>query len=273
MSRCNADWWLDLAITLTWRLAATGAALAAGVIDLPRARLIAEATALLAEQDARAVEDQVLPRAGELTNAGLRAALRRAVIAADPDGAERRRQQSEARAKLCLYPDEDGTATLAGYQLPGIGAAAAMARISALARALKASGAGGGIDLLRAQVFLGLLCGTLPLIPPADGAPPDNPRPPTTNPPARPPDTDRRHPAPRQRPQPPGDGTPPGGDPGPPAARPARRPAPADGPARAPQRSPATGAEDPPAEDDATARRPARRPPARRPRPRPGPGI
>ena len=199
MSRCTAEWWLDLAITVTWRLAATGAALAAGMIDLGRARLIAEATALLAEQDARTVEAQVLPRAGELTSAGLRAALRRAVIAADPDGAERRRQESEARAKVCLSPDEDGTATLAGYQLPGIGAAAAMARVSALARALKASGAGGGIDLLRAQVFLGLLCGTLPLIPPAHGAPPDDPPPPDNPPPPG---------------NPPPGGTPPGHGPG-----------------------------------------------------------
>jgi hypothetical protein len=177
MSGCSADWWLDLAVTLAWRLTATGQALATGVIDLPRARLIAEATSLLSDEHARTVEEQVLPRAGELTNAALRAALRRAVIAADPDGAERRRKDSEARAKVCMYPDEEGTAALSGYRLPGISAAAAMARISALARALKASGAGGGIDLLRAQVFLGLLCGTLPLIPPAEGAPPDSPPP------------------------------------------------------------------------------------------------
>ena len=239
MSRCNAEWWLDLAITLRWRLAATGAALAAGTIDLPRARLIAEATALLAEQDARTVEDQILPRAGELTSAGLRAALRRAVIAVDPDGAERRRQQSEARAKVCLYPDEDGTAALAGYQLPGIGAAAAMARISALARALKASGAGGGIDLLRAQVFLGLLCGTLPLIPPADGAPPDNPPPPSDTPPP----SDSTPPS-DTRPRPPGGTPPPGGAPADsPGPRPGR------GPRPRPAQEPGHGHGDPPAED------------------------
>ena len=40
---------------------------------------------------------------------------------------------------------------------------------------MKASGAGGGIDLLRAQVFLGLLLGTLPYIPPAADGPPDSP--------------------------------------------------------------------------------------------------
>ena len=40
-----------------------------------------------------------------------------------------------------------------------------MARITALAKAMKASGAGGGIDVLRAHVFLGLLLGTLLLHP------------------------------------------------------------------------------------------------------------
>jgi hypothetical protein len=57
-----------------------------------------------------------------------------------------------------------------------------MARISALARALKASGSGAGIDLLRAEVFIGLLLGTLPYIPPPADGPPD-PEPPAGDPP------------------------------------------------------------------------------------------
>src|SRR6266566_591565 len=175
MSHASASWWSALAVTLRWRLAATGAALAAGQIDLGRARLIADATAGLGEETARAVEAKILPGAGDQTTAQLRAALRRAVIAADPEGAERRREEAERRARVNLYPDEDGTASLSGYSLPSIRAAAAMARITALARALKAAGAGGGIDLLRAQVFLGLLLGTLPYIPPAAGGPPDSP--------------------------------------------------------------------------------------------------
>jgi hypothetical protein len=36
-------------------------------------------------------------------------------------------------------------------------AAAAMARLTALARGMKAAGKGGGIDLLRAQVLIGLV--------------------------------------------------------------------------------------------------------------------
>ncbi len=177
LSQVAAQSWIDLAVTLRWRLPGTGTALRAGTIDLPRARAIAEATAPLDDDKAKAVEDKVLPRAAEQTTGQLRAALRRAVITADPDGAERRREEAEQRAKVTLYPDPDGTAALTGQNLPGIRAAAAMARITALARALKASGATGGIDLLRAKVFLGLLLGTLPHIPPSPGDPPD-PQPP-----------------------------------------------------------------------------------------------
>jgi hypothetical protein len=175
MSQYGASWWAELAVDLCWRLAATGAALAAGVIDLSRARLIAEATGGLSDAAARAVEERVLPTAGGQTTGMLRAALRRAVIAADPQGAERRREQAERQARVGLYPDAESTATLAGQRLPGVHAAAAMARIKAMARAWQTSGAAGGIDLLCAKVFLGLLLGTLPLIPPAEDAPPDGP--------------------------------------------------------------------------------------------------
>ncbi len=201
MSQASASWWSDLAVTLNWRLAATGAALRAGQIDLGRARLIAEATDALDEETAREVEARVLPSAGDKTTSQLRAALRRAVIAADPKGAERRREEAERRAKVSLYPDQDGTASLAGYSLPSIRAAAAMARITALAKALKAAGAGGGIDLLRAHVFLGLLLGTLPYIPPAADGPPDSP-------PDAPPDEPPSWPPGESLGQPPGDPSP-----------------------------------------------------------------
>ena len=183
MSQYGASCWTDLAITLAGRLTGTAAALRDGVIDLTRARLIAEATSVLDDRAAKLAEEKVLPGAGGKTPAQLRAALRRAVISVDPDAAERRREAAERRAKVGLYGDEEGTATLSGQNLPGAHAAAAMARISALARAMKTSGASGGIDLLRAQVYIGLLLGTLPLIPPAEDAPPD---PPSEGPPSGP---------------------------------------------------------------------------------------
>ena len=171
----SATAWADLAVTLAWRLPETGAALAAGRVDLARARVIAEATSVLGEDAARAVEAKILPEAGRQTTAQLRVRLRRLVMAADPGGAERRRQDAERQAKVSLYADDDGTATLAGAGLPAVEAAAAMARITALARAAKAAGQAGGLDLHRARVMLGLLLGTLPYIPPPGGAPEPEP--------------------------------------------------------------------------------------------------
>ena len=139
--------------------------------------MIARVTGALSDEAARQVEAAVLGRAGWLTLGQLHAALRRAVIKADPKGAERRRREVERKAQVVLYPEDEGTATLAGYALPGVQAAAAMARITALAKAMQAAGNGGRIDLVRARVFLGLLLGTLPYIPPPVGSPPDDPPP------------------------------------------------------------------------------------------------
>ena len=177
MSQYGASDWTDLGCQLRWRLPATFAALASGTIDLARARIIVETTGLLSDEDATAVEQRVLPAAAERTTGQLRAAVRRAVLAVDPDGAEQRRKDTERQAKISLYSGEEGTATLTGSGLPGVQAAAAMARITAMARALKSAGAGGGLDLLRAHIFIGLLLDTLPYIPPPADGPPDNPPP------------------------------------------------------------------------------------------------
>ena len=244
MSHDAATDWADLGVVLTWRLRATGAALAAGEIDLARARMIARMTSALSDTAARAVEAAVLGRAGWLTLGQLYAALRRAVIKADPQGAERRREDAERNAKVVLYPEDEGTATLAGYSLPGVQAAAAMARIAALAKAMKASGTSSGqIDLVRAQVFLGLLLGTLPYIPPAPGAPPDNPPPgddlpgappPAAAPPDAPPPADAPPDAPTDD-RPPADDSPAAPtDDAPPADAPPATPPPADAPPAAP---------------------------------------
>ena len=104
------------------------------------------------------------------------------MIAADPEGAEQRRQDAERHAKVSLYPDPaDGTATLAATRLPGVHAAAGMARLTAIARAMKSAGMGGGLDFLRSVALIGLILGTLPLVPPPAGDPgprrPHRPRP------------------------------------------------------------------------------------------------
>ena len=78
------------------RLPLTRAALAAGEIDVTKARAIADHTGRLDERAAALVEARVLPRAAEQTAAMLRAALRRAVIAVEPVLAEERAAAASA---------------------------------------------------------------------------------------------------------------------------------------------------------------------------------
>src|SRR3984893_9484925 len=178
----GAEEWADLAVTLAWRLPATGAALAAGRVDLDRAEAIANATSVLDEDTARAVEEKILPEAGTVTRALLRDRLARAVLAAAPEGAERCPGQAERAADVRRYDvrrdaDDDQTATITASKLAQIEAAAGFARVTALARARKAAGLPGSLGFHRGQVLIGMMLGTLPFIPPPDGAPPDQPPP------------------------------------------------------------------------------------------------
>ena len=109
MSQSGASWWTRLGVELAWRLAETGAALAAGVIDLGRARLIAEAAGPLTDEDARAVQALVLPAAGGQTTGQLRAALRRAVLRC---GRTRRAPTSCAPRSSCGLPPRPGAMPL-----------------------------------------------------------------------------------------------------------------------------------------------------------------
>ncbi|HEX3923844.1 MAG TPA: hypothetical protein VHY31_16280, partial [Streptosporangiaceae bacterium] len=108
------------------------------------------------------------------TTAQLAEKLHWAVIAVDPDGAERRRQAAERQADVRLYADDDQTATLMASKLPQIESAAGYARVSAMARARMAAGFPGSLGYNRSQVLLGMMLDTLPPVPPAEGAPPDD---------------------------------------------------------------------------------------------------
>jgi hypothetical protein len=177
LSPYGAEDWADLAVMLTWRLPSTGRMLSAGVIDLDRARLIAEVTSVLPEDLARLVEARILPKAAGLTRTQLRERLGRAVIAADPEGAEERRLAAERHADVRLHADDDQTATIVASKQPQIHAAAWFARLNAMARARKAAGIPGSLGLHRSQVMMSLMLGAPPCIPPAQGAPPDQPPP------------------------------------------------------------------------------------------------
>ena len=155
----SAEGYLDFAVELVTRLPETLAALEAGEIDIIRARIIAEATHVLSNEHAAAVERRIFPRAGQQTSGQLRAALARAVLAADPGAARARREQAQRDARVLRWREDAGTAALCGRDLPSADVLAADQRISARARELRSAGVTGTLDELRARAYLDFLLG------------------------------------------------------------------------------------------------------------------
>jgi hypothetical protein len=140
-------------------LPATLAALRAGRIDRARAGVIVDELACLDPARAAAVEQLIIGAAANQTAGQLRHRVRRAVLAADPAAAERRRRERQRQARVELYDEQSGTAALSGRDLPTAAALAADAGVDASARALKAAGSPATLSQLRAAVFLARLSG------------------------------------------------------------------------------------------------------------------
>ncbi len=150
---------LDTAEHLHTRLPGTRAALLDGTLNLGKARLIATATTLLDEDEARTAEAGVLDRAARLTPGGLRAAIARAVMEAAPDKARQRRETAARFARVERWAEDTGNAALMGRELPPDEVLAADQRICWWAHELRKAGLEGGMDELRARAYLDLLLG------------------------------------------------------------------------------------------------------------------
>jgi hypothetical protein len=153
-ARLEDAWLLIEGVPAVW------AALRAGAIDLPKARVLAEGTSILPAPAARRVIDQILPEAPGLTTGQLAYRLRRLVVEVDPAAAKKEYEDGVARRKVARGLNGDGTAYLAGYNLPADQAAAADERLDALARAAKQAGDDRPMDLIRADIYLAVLAGT-----------------------------------------------------------------------------------------------------------------
>jgi hypothetical protein len=75
------------------------------------------------DEAARAVQSRVLGRMPGQSVAATRKAVRRAVVAADPEGAERRHVCERARRRLVWCPEADGMATISFYTTAQVGSA------------------------------------------------------------------------------------------------------------------------------------------------------
>jgi hypothetical protein len=134
-------------------------ALSDGLIDRVRAIKFAEGCWDLTDEQTEALLDDVLPNAAEVTATGLEARITRVAIALDPGWAERRYRQAVSDRRVICYLNKDGSAVVSAQNLPADDAAAACARVHALADAARRAGAAAPIDHLRADLFLGLLSG------------------------------------------------------------------------------------------------------------------
>jgi hypothetical protein len=134
-------------------------ALADGAIDRARAIVLSDGCLDLTDAQTTKVLDTVLPDAGRVTATRLAEQVRRKAVALDPAWAERRYKQAVRERRVIGYLNDDGSATVSGQYLPAEQAAAACARVDALADAAKRAGARAAIDHLRAELFLGLLDG------------------------------------------------------------------------------------------------------------------
>ncbi|MDQ4093956.1 MAG: HNH endonuclease [Actinomycetota bacterium] len=157
LSRTTAANRLVMAEALTVDLPGTLAAWETGVLDTLKARAITETSYLLPPEKRGALETRVLPRAGTQTIAQLRAALTRAVLALDLQGAAERHQQRRKGRRVVVSPDEEGMASLWAL-LSASDATAAYQRLCDLARGL------GGedprrMDARRADLLVELLTG------------------------------------------------------------------------------------------------------------------
>ena len=159
LTRRAADAELAFAVDLKQRLPRVWEALAAGDIDLRRARVIVLGTEHLPEDTARLVVDQVVGAATRLTTGQLNALLRRVCVQADPQDASRRYGEAVDARRITVEPSPEGTAHFFGFDLPPDRVAAAMRQIKDLARTLKTAAEVRTIDQIRADVFLDLLEG------------------------------------------------------------------------------------------------------------------
>jgi hypothetical protein len=150
---------LGLADDVIDKLPVVFAALNDGTIDIPKARVLCDAVVGLDTPTARRVVDQLIGEAHRLTTGQLRYQLRRLVLAADPDAVKRAAQRMLPGRRVQARLTDDGLAELAGYDLPPHRVAAAMERLTAIAKAAKSGGDTRRIDQLRADILLDLLVG------------------------------------------------------------------------------------------------------------------
>ncbi|NEE04529.1 DUF222 domain-containing protein, partial [Phytoactinopolyspora halotolerans] len=153
-SRSRAGRVFGFAYDIHHRLPMLGQAMLAGVLDEPRAQAFVSWTDGLDDDQAGYICAFLLPDAPGMTVAELIDAIKKAAIAIDPEFAEKKYRKAIRGRRVVGSRNPDGSANVAGYDLPIDRAAAACERIDVLARACKKAGDTRKIDHIRVDLFL-----------------------------------------------------------------------------------------------------------------------
>ena len=159
-TRSAANSQLDLAWDLIHRLGPVYAALDAGSIDVPKARVFSEWTGGLTADQVRQICDRLLPEAPDLTTGQLCERIKRMAIALDPDWSRRRYEDAVRSRKVVGYRNEDGTGNVCGISCPPSRRPPPVPASTRFAKKVKHAGDGRPIDHIRADVFVRMLDGS-----------------------------------------------------------------------------------------------------------------
>lgn len=159
LTRRSADAELSFALDLQRRLPQVFRSLAAGDVDVRRAKVFDRCTIDLPIATARRIVEQVLPVAPNLTSGQLWARLERLRMEVEPEEAKERYDFALGERRVMIEPTQAGTANLYALDLPPDRASALMKRLNRMARCLRKAGEQRSMDQLRTDVFLDLCTG------------------------------------------------------------------------------------------------------------------
>ncbi|URM94910.1 HNH endonuclease [Actinomadura madurae] len=150
---------VHLAERLVGPLAATGAALEAGRIDLSKARAISDATETLPDEAIEKVEAAALEKASTQTTGQLRRRIKRLAERLAPEAVEDRKREAVRQRRLQIWDTPSGTTDLTLCDLAAEDAHAIFNKITAAAHGLKQDGDTRPLNLIRADLATQLLHG------------------------------------------------------------------------------------------------------------------
>lgn len=140
-------------------LAATGAALEAGRIDLSKARAISDATDTLPEEAVERVEAAALEKAPTQTTGQLRRRIKRLAQRLAPEAVKERQREAVRQRRLEVWDTPSGTTDLSLCDLAPEDAHAIYNKITAAAHGLKHEGDSRNLNRIRADLATQLLHG------------------------------------------------------------------------------------------------------------------